>query len=235
MSAYHWYSTSSWCGKTLKHVIRTLRATKTIFTHYTVSLGLAVWFHSLTSWCYCMWIIWTKYYLFITESFTIGFLFASREFTHCCFITLLYCFIPFSAFPFSALTLLVGRQEGHPACKNWVVGCWCGYLCRLASDPADATATHLSLASVKSRLVPPFWYRLTWVVPEKGPLNGCVCVCVCFITDTPMQRFSSQQNRNECMRTQIMWIWVGRSLAKYRQFRQLFCEREALVMPIALK
>jgi len=24
----------------------------------------------------------------------------------------------------------------------------------------------------------PLWYRLTWVVPEKGPLNGCVCVCV---------------------------------------------------------
>jgi len=24
----------------------------------------------------------------------------------------------FSAFAFSALTLLVGRQEGHPACKN---------------------------------------------------------------------------------------------------------------------
>jgi len=22
-------------------------------------------------------------------------------------------------FAFSALTLLVGRQEGHPACKNW--------------------------------------------------------------------------------------------------------------------
>ena len=31
----------------------------------------------------------------------------------------------------------------------------------------------LSLASVKSRLVLPFWYRLTWVVPDKGPLNGC--------------------------------------------------------------
>ena len=25
----------------------------------------------------------------------------------------------------------------------------------------------------------PFWYRLTRVVPDKGPLNGCVCVCVC--------------------------------------------------------
>jgi len=45
---------------------------------------------------------------------------------------------------FSAMTLLVERQEGHPACKK------------------------LSGASVKSRLVLPFWYRLTWVVPEKG-------------------------------------------------------------------
>ena len=36
----------------------------------------------------------------------------------------------------------------------------------------------LSLASVISRLVLPFWYRLTWVVLDKGPLNGCVCVCV---------------------------------------------------------
>jgi len=36
----------------------------------------------------------------------------------------------------------------------------------------------LSLASVKSRLVLPFWYRLTWVVPEKGLLNGCARVCL---------------------------------------------------------
>ena len=26
--------------------------------------------------------------------------------------------------PFIALTLLVGRQEAHPACKNWVFVCW---------------------------------------------------------------------------------------------------------------
>jgi len=31
---------------------------------------------------------------------------------------------------------------------------------------------------VKSRLVLPFWYRLTQVVPEKGPLNVCVRVRV---------------------------------------------------------
>jgi len=29
----------------------------------------------------------------------------------------------------------------------------------------------LSLVSLKSRLVLPFWYRLTWVVPINGPLN----------------------------------------------------------------
>ena len=43
----------------------------------------------------------------------------------------------------------------------------------------------LSLAPVKSRLVLPFWYRLTRVVPEKGPLNGCVCVCYNGLGDVP--------------------------------------------------
>jgi len=37
---------------------------------------------------------------------------------------------------FSALPLLVGRQEGHPACKK---------RCRLAYGPDDATATHCLL------------------------------------------------------------------------------------------
>jgi len=34
----------------------------------------------------------------------------------------------------------------------------------------------LSVAPVKSRLVLPFWYRLTQVVLEKRPLNGCSVV-----------------------------------------------------------
>jgi len=42
--------------------------------------------------------------------------------------------------------------------------------------PSWCTCHSLSLASVKPRLVLPFWCRLTWVVPEKEPLNGCVCV-----------------------------------------------------------
>jgi len=45
-----------------------------------------------------------------------------------------------------------------------------------AARPTASKHT-LSLASVKSRLVLPFLYRLTRVVPDKGPLNVCVCVC----------------------------------------------------------
>jgi len=44
-----------------------------------------------------------------------------------------------------------------------------------AYGPADATAipkTPSSLASFQSRLVLPFWYRLTLVVRDKRPLNG---------------------------------------------------------------
>ena len=54
---------------------------------------------------------------------------------------------------FSALTLLVGWQEGHPACKKlsgWsgadmVICLELGAGCRLAYGPADATATHCLL------------------------------------------------------------------------------------------
>ena len=83
---------------------------------------------------------------------------------------------------FSALTLLVGRQEGHPACKNWVVGCWHGVCLEQGADlhMAQLMPCHsLSLASVIGFL--PFWYLLTWVIPEKEPLNGCVCVHVWYL------------------------------------------------------
>ena len=79
---------------------------------------------------------------------------------------------------FSALTLLVGRQEGHPACKKLSRGVL-AWLC-VWSDvqtciwPSWCHCHSLSLASVKSRLVLPFWYRPTQVVLEKGPLNGCL-------------------------------------------------------------
>jgi len=43
-----------------------------------------------------------------------------------------------------------------------------------AYGPADANATPSSFASSKSRVVEPFWCRLTQVVLEKRPLNGCL-------------------------------------------------------------
>ena len=54
-------------------------------------------------------------------------------------------------YAFSALTLLVGRQEGHPACKKtewWGAGV---VICLVRGadlhnySPADATATHCLL------------------------------------------------------------------------------------------
>jgi len=47
--------------------------------------------------------------------------------------------------------------------------------------PSGFHCHSLSLASVKSRLVLLFWYRLTRVVQDEGPLNGCVCSCVACI------------------------------------------------------
>ena len=84
-----------------------------------------------------------------------------------------------SACSFSALTLLVGRQEGHPACKKLGSGvlAWLSVWSdvQICIWPSWCHCHSLSLASVQSRFVLPFWYRLTWVVKDKGPLNGCVC------------------------------------------------------------
>jgi len=88
-------------------------------------------------------------------------------------------------YAFSALTRLVGWQEGHPLCKKLSGGvlAWLSVWNEVQIVciwPSWCHCHSLSLVSVKSRLVLPFWYWLTRVVPEKGPLNGCVCVCVLY-------------------------------------------------------
>ena len=88
--------------------------------------------------------------------------------------------LPSGTCAFSTLTLLVGRQEGHPACKKLSRGVlvWLSVWCEVQTCiwPSWCHCHLLSLASVKSKLVLPFWYWLTWVVSDKGPLNGRVCV-----------------------------------------------------------
>ena len=82
---------------------------------------------------------------------------------------------------FSALTLLVGWQEGHPACKKQSVGVlvWLSVWSKVQTSiwSSWCHCHSLSLASVKSRLVLPSWYRLTWADPEKRAVKW-VCVWV---------------------------------------------------------
>ena len=77
-----------------------------------------------------------------------------------------------SVLAFSALTLLVGRQEGYPVCRKLSGGvlAWLSVWSEVQTCiwPSWCHCHSLSLASLKSRLVLPFWYRLTWIVPEKG-------------------------------------------------------------------
>jgi len=77
----------------------------------------------------------------------------------------------------------------------------------------------LSLASEKSRLVLPFWYRPTRVVPEKGPLNGCVCVCVCLPNDAEISgRWRLSKNNYTFVCNFAKWQQI------YRIFRPRLCD-----------
>ena len=90
---------------------------------------------------------------------------------------------------FSALMLLVGRQEWHPACKWWGAGV---VIClELGADLHMAQLMPLPLTvSCSSKIQIGF----TFLVPahpgspRKRQLNGCVCVlwcvCVCVNTET---------------------------------------------------
>jgi len=76
---------------------------------------------------------------------------------------------------FSALTLLVGWQEGHLACKRLSGGmlAWLSVWGKVQIYiwPSWCHFYSLSLAPVNpdwfTFLVLPFWYQLTWVVPDR--------------------------------------------------------------------
>ena len=86
----------------------------------------------------------------------------------------------FCIIAYSALTRLVGRQEGHLACKK-LSGRGAGMVVCLEQAADLHTAQLMSLPLTvscfsKIQIGFTFWYRLTRVVPDKGPLNVCVCV-----------------------------------------------------------
>ena len=96
---------------------------------------------------------------------------------------MIICHFDVHKIAFSALTLLVGWQEGHLACikLSGEVLAWLSVWgkVQICIWPSWCHCHSLSLDSVKSRLILPFWYQLTRAVPDKGPLNGCCCHCCC--------------------------------------------------------
>jgi len=78
----------------------------------------------------------------------------------------------------------------------------------------------LSLASVKSRLVLPFWYRLTQVVPDKGPLNRCHVCCELF------EHLANEELLCRQLRCLLVCCWRIKklqSLLSQNQWASLLC------------
>ena len=97
-----------------------------------------------------------------------------NNFQHCC--------------AFTALTLLVGRQEGHPACKKteW----WGAGMVTCLERGADLHMAQLMPLPLTVSCFSKILIGFTFLVlaypgsPGKGQLNGCVCATVhlCFST-----------------------------------------------------
>ena len=100
---------------------------------------------------------------------------------HCFWVILFVC-------AFSALTPLVGLQEGHLACKKaewWDAGM---VIClERGADLHMAQLIPLPLTVScfnKIQIGLPSWYWLTRIVLDKGPLNA---LCVCSLVHTYMR------------------------------------------------
>ena len=87
----------------------------------------------------------------------------------------------YSVNAFSALTLLVGRHEGHPACKktDW----WGAGVVMCLERGAHLHMAQLMPLPLTVSCFSKIQIGFTFLVLahpgslEKGPLNGCVCVC----------------------------------------------------------
>ena len=121
---------------------------------------------------------------------------------------------------FNALTLFVGHHEEHPACKTWVMRCWCGYLsgarCRLLAWSSWCQCIPKSDYLWWPHLTPDwlYLYWLTQVVLEKRPLNGSSS------TQEEKWRFlrhGVQYNRLSAVNYMILLTTLCFSMCKRRQ------------------
>ena len=97
-----------------------------------------------------------------------------------------------------------------------MIRCWHGCLsemkCKLfAYGLADATASPSFLASLKSRMVLPFWCWLTQVVLEKRSLNGCLSSTACLPSSVATQPYSvlmPNMTSHHLGQTVKIWSWA---------------------------
>ena len=114
---------------------------------------------------------------------------------------------------FSALTLLVGQQEGHLACKkNWAVECF-------QLMPLPLTVSCFSEIQI----------GFTFLVPDKGPLNGCVCM-MCPHAFSALTLLVGHQEEHVACKKLVMRCWCGcLSGARCRLFA--YCPADATAIP----
>ena len=105
---------------------------------------------------------------------------------------------------------LGGRKGIRPVKNSGGVLAWLSVWSEVLTCicPSWCQCHSLSLASVKSRLVLPFWYRLTWVVPEKGPLNGCVCAHTVVRKTSPVRWYCVRFEWMACWDTLAPLVWL---------------------------
>ena len=111
-------------------------------------------------------------------------------------------------YPFSALTLLVGRQEGHPACKKleW----WGAGVAICLERGADLHMTQLLPLPLTVSCFSKIQIGFTFLVPAHPGSPGkraikCVCVCACVCVAV----FCCAEIR--CRRSRsLSWRWLRR-------------------------
>jgi len=115
-------------------------------------------------------------------------------------------------FAFSALMLLVGRQEGHPVCKKTEL--WGAGVVICAERGADLHMAQLMPLPLTVSCFSKIQIGFTFLVPADPGSRRCVCVCVCVqfknalgnITDVNSGVIG--QMGNSCVAVQYTYVHV---------------------------
>ena len=136
-----------------------------------------------------------------------------------------YCLVFGSILPSVLWRCWLGGRKGIRPVKTEWWGAGMVICLERSADLHMASWCHchsLSLASVKSWLILPLWYRLTWVVLDKGPLSGCVYVRVYVCTSRPcivvaVPRSGSHANIN--VDTVSWWAYNDACCHRHSQYQ----------------